>query len=77
MISVFDLKEEIARLDDLIEVQKAAVANQEGQLRELQQIRKLKMDLLERISEKEAVATNKGELHSSEHSQNLDRPGRT
>jgi hypothetical protein len=77
MISVFDLKDEIARLDDLIEAQKAAVANQEGLLRELQQIRKLKMDLLERISKKEAVAKNKGDIHPSEHSQNLDRPGRT
>lgn len=68
MISVSDLKEEIARLDDLIEAQKAAVANQEGLLRELQQIRELKMDLLERISDKEAVSSNEGGIHPSRQS---------
>jgi hypothetical protein len=68
MISVSDLKEEIARLDDLIEAQKAAVATQEGLLRELQQIRELKMDLLERISDKEAVSSNKGDIDSSRQS---------
>jgi hypothetical protein len=52
MISVSGLAEEIAWLDELIEAQKAALINQEGLLRELQQIRKLKADLLERVGGK-------------------------
>ncbi|HWP44493.1 MAG TPA: hypothetical protein VNO14_14705 [Blastocatellia bacterium] len=65
MISVSELKEEIERLDDLIEAQKAAVTAQEGLLRELQQIRKLKADLLERISDKRATPGGQEALRSS------------
>jgi hypothetical protein len=62
MISVSELREEIARLDEMIEAQTAALATQEGLLRELQQIRKLKADLLERIGEKEKIAVKQETL---------------
>ena len=65
MTSVSELKDEIARLDEMIESQTAALATQEGLLRELQQIRELKADLLERICDKKQDSGNQQFLQPS------------